>query len=78
MHGNMPGLFFGRCSRNDPIKLVDPHPVKDLGDDCCTGNAGLDGFSVLSRAYPSAQGSPPPVDGVIGPTYRGPDSSFEQ
>jgi len=72
------GLFFGTAKRNDPVKLVDPHPILDYGDNVCSGNAGLDGFTVLSRAYPTAQGSPPPVDGVIGPSYRGPDQSFEQ
>ncbi len=75
----MRGLFFGgSAKRNDPIKLVDPHPIENYGDSVQTGNAGLDGFTALSKANPRAQGSPPPVSGVIGPVYEGPDQSFEQ
>jgi hypothetical protein len=72
------GLCFGGAKRNDPVKLVDPHPVTNYGDDVQKGNAGLDGFTVLSKASPRAQGSPPPVAGAIGPAYQGPDQSFEQ
>lgn len=72
------GLFFGSAKRNDPVKLNDPRPILDYGNDVKTGNAGLDGFTVLSQANPDAQGSPPPVDGTVGPTYFGPDQSFEQ
>ena len=72
------GLFFGMAKRNDPYKLVDPHPIADYGDDVCSGNAGLDGFTCLSRAQPTAQGSAPAVAGTIGPAYQGPDQSFEQ
>jgi hypothetical protein len=73
----MRGLFFGNAKRNDPVKLVDPRPVEKYGDDV-TGDAARDGFTVLSKANPRAQGSPPPVPGVIGPAYFGPDQSFEQ
>lgn len=72
------GLFFGTAKRNDPVRLVDPRPLTEYGDDVEKGNAGLDGFTVLSRASAQAQGSPPPVNGVVGPAYQGPDSSFEQ
>lgn len=75
------GLFYGGMNgkRNDPVKVEDPHPVTDYGTkDLESGNAGLDGFTVLSRANPNAQGSPPPVKGVVGPVYNGPDQSFEQ
>ena len=73
------GLFFGTARRNDPIKLEDPHPIADYGTKALeSGNAGLDGYTVLSRAHPDAQGTPPPVKGVIGPAYFGPDQSFEQ
>jgi hypothetical protein len=74
------GLFFGGMNgkRNDPVKVVDPHPVHDYGDDVEKGNAGLDGYTCLSRANPNAQGSPPPVAGVIGPVYNGPANDFEQ
>lgn len=75
----MRGLFlFGRATRNDPIRLVDPRPLTDYGNDVEKGDAGLDGFSILSKASANAQGSPPPVNGVIGPAYSGPDRSFEQ
>lgn len=73
------GLFYGGIARrNDPVKLENPHPVADYGDDVCTGNAGLDGFSLLSKADPNAQGNPPFVKGVVGPVHQGPDQSFEQ
>lgn len=73
------GLFFGGIvKRNVPLELVNPHPVKNLGDDVCKGNAGLDGFSVLSKADPRAQGNAPFVNGIIGRAYMGPDESFEE
>lgn len=80
----MRGLFgfgFGRpARRNDPIRLADPHPVADYNaaTPLTTGNAGRDGYSVLSRANPAAQGNPPPVPGTYGPAHQGPDDSFEQ
>lgn len=71
--------FFGSGRRNDPVKVENPHPVTDYGTHSLeSGNAGLDGFTVLSRANPNAQGNPPPVKGVVGPVYNGPDQSFEQ
>lgn len=73
------GIFIGSASRNDPIKLDDPNPIANYGThDLCSGDAGRDGFTVLSRANPNAQGNPPPVKGVAGRAYQGPDSSFEQ
>ena len=76
----MRGLFlFGRrATRNDPVRLVDPRPINDYGNDVEKGDAGKDGYTVLSRANPQAQGSPPPVNGAIGSAYQGPDQSFEQ
>ena len=72
------GFFFGTAKRNDPLKLEDPRPLTDYGDDILTGDAGKDGYSVLSKASAQAQGSPPPVPGTIGPAYNGPDNSWEQ
>jgi hypothetical protein len=74
------GLFFGGpARRNDPVKLTDPHPIADYGTkDLCSGDAGKDGYSVLSQASPTAQGNPPFVKGAEGFVYQGPDSSFEQ
>lgn len=77
----MRAFFFGGMNarkRNDPVKLVEKHPHHDMGDDVHTGNAMLDGFSLLSKADPDRQGSPPPVEGQDGPCYQGPDQSFEQ
>lgn len=72
------GMFFGRSTRADPVRLVNPRPLTEYGNDLHTGDAGRDGYTVLSKASPDAQGSPPPVNGAIGPAYQGPDSSFEQ
>lgn len=75
----MIGLFFGAAKRNGLLKLSNPHPVADYGThDLCSGNAGLDGFTTLSRADPSRQGNPPPVAGIEGPIYSGPTGDFEQ
>jgi hypothetical protein len=71
------GLFFGASRRNDPVKLENPRP-DERPHRLDTGNAGLDGYTVISRADANAQGNPPPVKGVVGPSYQGPDQSFEQ
>jgi hypothetical protein len=73
-------LMFGAPAprRNDPIELVDLHPIEQYADDTDTGNAGRDGFSVLSRAWPDRQGDPPFVAGTVGPVYRGPAEDFER
>lgn len=73
------GIFFGSARRNDPVRLENPRPLPDYGTSSLeSGDAGRDGFTVLSRANPNAQGNPPPVKGVVGPVYQGPDQSFEQ
>ena len=68
---------FGAPRRNDPIELANPHPVpfEDRND---TGDAGVDGYTVLSRANRKYQGDPPEVNGAYGPSGMGPDESFEQ
>jgi hypothetical protein len=73
------GFFFGGTSkRNQRLLLEDPHPVTDYGTkDEESGNAGLDGFTVLSKANPNDQGNPPPVKGVVRPIYSGPDMAFD-
>lgn len=72
------GLFYGSNKRNQPVKLVDPRPIADYGTASLeSGDAGKDGFTLLSRADPNRQGSPPPVAGTEGPVYWGPDQSFE-
>ncbi|MGP0093116.1 MAG: hypothetical protein ACLPKB_24725 [Xanthobacteraceae bacterium] len=72
------GLFFASNKRNDPLELDDPRPLRRMTASEPTGDAALDGFTVLSRADPKRAGSPPPVPGTVGPVYRGPDQSFEQ
>lgn len=74
----MLGIFFGGAQRNGNWLLEDPHPIKDYGNSVCTGDAGRDGYTVLSRANPCCAGSPPPVAGTRAPLRRGPDQSFEQ
>lgn len=73
----MIGAFFGMpAKRNDPIKLEDPHPVTRYGKHLDTGNAPLDGYSVLARAqpgYPSGE-----VGGQEGRAYDGPADQWEQ
>ena len=72
--------FFGLgTARNDPVRLVDPHPIPNYGThDEHSGSVPRDGYELLSKADPRRQGAPPPVDGTVGPTFRGPDESFEQ
>jgi hypothetical protein len=75
------GLFFGRATRNSNYILGDPHPVPRYDDhkgDVTCGDAGCDGYTVLSRADPDRMGDPPNVQGTVRRVYRGPDSSFEQ
>lgn len=74
------GLFFGlgRNSRNDPIKLVDPNPIHEYGNDVHSGDAGRDGYSRLSIADPNRQGDAPLVAGAIGRSFQGPSEDFEQ
>lgn len=72
------GMFFGNPKRNENYILDDPRPIPRQDDTVCSGDAGRDGFTVLSRADPDAQGSPPSVQGTVGRSHRGPDQSFEQ
>ena len=74
----MVNMFFGRVRRNDPVRLADPHPLIDYGDDVCTGDAGKDGFTCLSRAQPDNQGNAPAVAGSLGQSYQGPAGDWEQ
>lgn len=74
----MLGMFLGNVRRNVPIRLQDPHPIHKLDDAVHSGNAGLDGFTVLSRAEPDRQGRAPAVDGSYGPEYMGPAEDWEQ
>ena len=55
----MINVFLGSARRNDGIKLADPHPVPRYADSVHSGNAGLDGYTLLSRADPTRQGQAP-------------------
>lgn len=71
------GMFFGSAKRNDNYLLEDPRPIARQPDTVCSGNAGLDGFSILAKASEDNPGNRPSVQGTIGPTHRGPSMSFE-
>jgi hypothetical protein len=72
------GLFFGSNKRNEPVGLDDPHPVARFDNAVHTGSPAHDGYTRLSIADPTRQGSPPPAPGTGAPCYQGPDQSFEQ
>lgn len=69
------GFFFGNHKRNDPYRLSPKNP-RPTDESLATGDAGKDGYTVLSKADPDRAGSPPSVGGF--PVNRGPDHSFEQ
>lgn len=74
----MRSIFFRGPRRNGNWELENRRPIATFDDAVQTGNAGLDGFSTLSRADPNRQGDPPAVSGTVGPVHQGPDTSFEQ
>lgn len=75
MAGFFMGFPFGEARRNQPIdiKPANPLPPNQHRSDC--GDAGLDGYSVLSRANANT-GARPPVEG--SPEYWGPNQAQEQ
>lgn len=74
----MPGFFmgfpFGEAKRNQPVKLkpANPLPQNAMREDC--SDAGLCGYSVLSRANRVTGERPTPGD----PEYWGPNQDQEQ
>lgn len=66
---------FGRTKRNEPVKLAPANPLPENSLDSCSGNAGRDGYSRLSRAD-RASDLRPSIGGI--PTYWGPRMSEEQ
>jgi hypothetical protein len=52
------------------------HPIDRYEDPQDTGSPAHDGYTLLSRADPKAQGAPPAVEGTIGQVYRGPDRAM--
>lgn len=72
------GFFLGGIARrNDPVKLTPGNPP-ERHYRLETGNAGLDGYTVLSTADPEQAGRMGPIPGTEGYAYQGPDQSFEQ
>ena len=63
---------FGRARRNEPVEIapVNPLPENAKSDNC--GDAGLDGYTVLSRAS-RMTGERPMINGI--PQYEGPKLS---
>lgn len=61
---------------NEPVKIPAKNPLPQNKMTAETGNAGLDGYTVLSRAN-RATGSRPPVGGY--PVHEGPqlDDTYE-
>lgn len=75
------GLFMGwGPRRNQPYKLKKPSPDYPYPQEAQldTGNAGADGYTVLSRADPNYAGRMPNGPGVEYQDHLGPDESFEQ
>lgn len=74
------GLFYsGHVKRNERLKLQDLHPIADYGRRSLeTGDAGKDGYTILSRAEPDRQGAAPPIPGGTSPLYWGPAADWEQ
>lgn len=61
-------FFYGHCRRNEPVMLEDRRPETRTMDNT-TGDAGRDGFTVLSAADRET-GIRPRIGGI--PTYPGP------
>lgn len=69
------GFPFGEAKRNQPVDLPPANPLPPNRMSSDTGDAGLDGYSVLSRAS-RATGVRPATGGT--PDYWGPHQSQEQ
>ncbi len=75
----MVNMFLGVPRRNEPIKLTDPRPLPRHTDNLFRSeDAGVAGFSVLSKSDPARQGEAPFVQGSEGFVHQGPDMSWEQ
>jgi hypothetical protein len=73
------GLWFGGMGkRNENYILEDPRPIPRQKDTVCSGDAGLDGFSVLARASTDRPGPSPSVQGTEGWSHRSPSEGWEQ
>lgn len=73
--GYLMGFPFGEAKRNQPVELSPANPLPPNKMSSCTGDAGQDGYSVLSRAD-RVSGQRPAVGGY--PQYWGPHQEQEQ
>lgn len=69
------GFPFGEAKRNQPVDLKPANPLPPNKHRADSGDAGLDGYTVLSRANP-VTGVRPPTGGH--PDYWGPNEAQEQ
>ncbi len=71
------GLYqpFGYARRNEPVRLPPANPLPSNKLSSNTGDAGQDGYTVLSRAD-RISGERPPTGG--DPEYWGPHQEQEQ
>lgn len=67
---------FGMPRRNLPVEADPVNPLPPNAMSLDTGDAGRDGYSVLSRA--SRFTGQRPIAGGVEPTYNGPRMSEEQ
>jgi len=65
---------FGHARRNEPVEIRPANPLPDNAMSNDTGNAGADGYSVLSRAS-RYTGQRPFINGT--PVYEGPNMNEE-
>lgn len=73
--GMFMGFPFGEARRNQPVDLKPANPLAPNKMSSNTGDAGLDGYSVLSRANRITD-ERSPVEGT--PDYWGPRQTDEQ
>ena len=69
------GFPFGEAKRNQPVDLKPANPLPTNAKRSDSGNAGLDGYTVLARANP-VTGERPSTGGH--PDYWGPNEAQEQ
>jgi hypothetical protein len=76
--GTFMGFPFGEARRNQPVELepVNPLPPNKMKQDC--GDAGIDGYTVLSRADRITDQRPPARGHRNSPEYWGPRQTDEQ
>ena len=65
----------GYSRRNEPVEIFPVNPLPDNAMSNDTGNAGADGYTVLSRASRET-GRRPMINGV--PQYEGPNMTEQE